>query len=80
MRAWVALVAVLFLGCGHSPTEPQCTEQTKVLEVDWGGWLEDFQKDIVASYKGRGWACVDESIRNAWGNRIGTKYTCTICE
>ena len=52
--------------------------ERRVIEAEYGPFYT-FQVEIVASYEEMGWDCTGESIRNAFGNSIGTKYTCTKC-
>jgi hypothetical protein len=67
------LTILLILACrDQGPCE------TRIIEAEFGP-LYTFQVESVARYEEIGWDCVGESIRNAFGNSIGTKYTCTKC-
>ena len=70
----IALVLLIFAAC-----KDQGPCRTEVVEATFGTPLYDLQLGLVESFEREGWDCYSESIRNAFGNAIGTKYTCTKC-
>jgi hypothetical protein len=77
---WIGGVGVVVLmgtGCGAITG---CKEDRQVVEVDFGSTFFEIQQRIVDSWRARGYNCEGESVRNAFGRTIGTKYTCTKCD
>jgi len=78
-KKWMAAgLALVVAGCsGILGTD--CTPETRIIEVDYGSWAEKYQREAVSTAEADGWDCYSESIRNAFGGIVGTKYTCTRC-
>lgn len=75
MRLVVALVIVLS-GCD---SVFGCKQETQVIEVVPGDPFFNSRLAILDGYKANGWHCTSEAIRNASGQSIGDRYTCTKC-
>ena len=79
LRNMAALTLALILwACS---TEP-CTVETKIFEIlysDLPIYIE-LQEDWVRFAKEDGFDCPSETLRNAFGRAIGTKWTCTRCD
>jgi len=73
------MLVLVVLGCA-SPFEPSCTNRTIVFEVMYGSVFYEIQKGSLDLYRLSGWKCTGVTIRNFLGNRVGTEYTCTICD
>ena len=72
--------AVLVAGIGCNIIAP-CTQRTRIVEITSSlASLVILHYAQVNRYRQEGWDCSSESIRNAFGGWIGTKYTCTICD
>lgn len=63
-------------GCGITG----CDETTQVVEIVESDVLVDSWRARLADLRERGFECASEPIRNAFGNQIGTRYTCTGCD
>ncbi len=56
-----------------------CDNKIRVYELVPGEIGYDFEKALKDESERQGYECVGEPIRNAFGGRIGTRYTCTKC-
>lgn len=75
------LVLVTFTGAASSAGCKGCRDVEKTFEVEYGSVWYDIQKKMVDDYVKLGFDCSNsEAIRNAFGQTIGRKYTCTKCE
>ena len=74
------LIAILLVGLAGCDSLSGCDEDTRIFEGLYDGFHDSYRDIIVPAWEERGYDCVSESIRNAFGTRIGTKWTCTGCE
>ena len=81
-NAAVVLLLAVCLACDRSDKQviEPCTERTKIVEIIWGEMFESALTKQLNDLLAGGWTCVGEPVRNAFGVRIGTKHSCTICD
>lgn len=57
-----------------------CEEQREVLEILYDDPFYEVKNSLLDGYLDGGYDCSSEGIRNAFGDQIGTKWTCTRCD
>jgi hypothetical protein len=68
------LLVLLLVAC-----KDQGPCDTEIVELVPGEPFFDIRLGLLERYEELGYECDSESIRDAQGRSIGTKYTCTKC-
>lgn len=71
MRSVALLLAVLTAAC--------CDQRRVTYEIVDGEPFAEYQWEQVQGHIADGWNCNAETIRNAFGARIGERWTCERC-
>lgn len=80
MRTTLALLAVLLVGGTGCDSLAGCDEDVQRFEATYDDTFYDFYRDtILPRWEEQGYDCDSEPLRNAFGTRIGTRWTCTGC-
>lgn len=79
MRRAIILASIVAATSWGATACDSCDDHVAVVEVVPGEFGAALSRDIVRSYEQQGYRCVAEPLRNAFGARIGDRYTCTGC-
>ena len=80
MRYRYLAVGALCLFAAGCENPFACEDKREVVDVVGGDPFWESRMRLVQAYEDQGYDCTGEDIRNGFGNRIGTRYTCTKCD